>query len=158
MNSRIARPGTNIHVFSRGKHTSSIASASSLLILLVCACRCVNADPNYGSAWFHCRQLPSDIPSTVMEHARDTLCREIRGSQRIYARGILHYIQRSLGSTAEFRSKSATSPLFLSDRSTLFTSSDFVTGLVGMNRAAYNLHGSKEARRWHLFGTDQIIT
>ena len=22
--------------------------------------RCVNADPNYGSMWFHCRHRPSD--------------------------------------------------------------------------------------------------
>jgi hypothetical protein len=56
--------------------------------------RCINADPNYGFAWFHCRLHPNDIPSLVLNTARLKITQELLHSQNVYARGLLHYIYR----------------------------------------------------------------
>lgn len=58
--------------------------------------RCVNADPNYGSAWFHCREQPYDIPSSVLLNALHKLVHELVDTQALYARGLLHFIRRAL--------------------------------------------------------------
>jgi len=56
----------------------------------------VNADPNYGSAWFHCRQQPYDVPSTVLHTALSKITHEVAATQGAYARAMLHYIRRCL--------------------------------------------------------------
>ena len=58
--------------------------------------RCVNADPNYGSAWFHCREQPYDIPTKVLHCAVHRLAHELTDTQKIYTRAIFHYIRRCL--------------------------------------------------------------
>lgn len=58
--------------------------------------RCVNADPNYGSVWFHCRDQPYDMPSTVLRSALQRLVHEISATQKIYARALFHFVRRCL--------------------------------------------------------------
>lgn len=58
--------------------------------------RCVNADPNYGSAWFHCREQPYDIPTKVIHCAVHRLAHELTATQKIYARAIFHFVRKSL--------------------------------------------------------------
>ena len=58
--------------------------------------RCVNADPNYGSAWFHSRHKQHEIPSAVLRNAIDILALELFGAHKIYARAILHYVRTCL--------------------------------------------------------------
>jgi len=45
---------------------------------------CTNADPNYGSLWFHCRRLPMYTPRRVIEHAADDVADEIFRYANIY--------------------------------------------------------------------------
>ena len=43
--------------------------------------RCTNSDPNYGTAWFHCRTKPYDTPSTVIKTALHFLACEMASAQ-----------------------------------------------------------------------------
>ena len=45
---------------------------------------CTNADPNYGSLWFHCRRLPMYTPRRVIEHAAEDIANEIFKYANIY--------------------------------------------------------------------------
>lgn len=45
---------------------------------------CTNADPNYGSLWFHCRRLPIYTPRRVIEHAAEDVAEEIFKYANIY--------------------------------------------------------------------------
>ena len=56
----------------------------------------MNADPNYGTTWFHCRGQPYDIPTTVLHSALDRLVHELTDTQKIYTRAILHFVRRCL--------------------------------------------------------------
>lgn len=59
-------------------------------------CRCINADPNYGSNWFHSRQHPHENPMTVLRHTLKILKHELLSAHRVYARGIMYYVQRCI--------------------------------------------------------------
>jgi hypothetical protein len=58
--------------------------------------RCVNADPNYGSVWFHCREQPNDVPTVVLRGAMQRLVHELTATQKIYVRALLHFVRRCL--------------------------------------------------------------
>jgi hypothetical protein len=58
--------------------------------------RCINADPNYGTAWFYCRPRPFDTPTFILNSATNILSHEILAAQKIYARAIVHYVQKVL--------------------------------------------------------------
>lgn len=60
----------------------------------------MNADPNYGTAWFYCRSSPIDPPSSVLSAAQDLLVHELFASQAVYARAIFHYVYRSIDTSA----------------------------------------------------------
>eukprot|EP01038_Epipyxis_sp_PR26KG_P011499 gene11499-15404_t len=74
----------------------NLSSAFSAIAIKALNRRCVNADPNYGSAWFFCRLHPSDIPSFVLSNAVHIIVHELVSSQAIYGRAILHYIRNCL--------------------------------------------------------------
>lgn len=196
----------------------------------------MNADPNYGSAWFHCRAHPSDIPSHILKNACNILVHEMVDAQKIYCRAILHYVIRCLTAEYEYeetslclnrsnsseqtatsidanshsQSPSSSSPTTLAvtvavagekgsklkqmkdvlmdysismsqiggsslseeessagsgmiplvevDEGNVFAITDFITGVVEMNRALFNRHVSEDMRRRNLFGSDQIIS
>ena len=218
----------------------------------------MNADPNYGSAWFHCREQPYDIPATVLQSAQHKLVHELTATQNLYARAMMHFIRRSLAcgegnnksvasstveeertspyqltamggrhsplrdhshrsnnsntfststtsstsinstdnnivespetsrarewellsdmnqlntcmlskavSSRESASSSWTSldtvhiVPFVSLQGSLFCSTDFITGIIEMNRSMYNNNLPDEVRRKNLFGSDQIIS
>lgn len=54
------------------------------LILLKQLCRCLNADPNYGTLWFYCKLNYHDTALEVMEFVRDRLVSEIVQYQSVY--------------------------------------------------------------------------
>eukprot|EP00607_Mallomonas_marina_P009137 CAMPEP_0182422658 /NCGR_PEP_ID=MMETSP1167-20130531/8401_1 /TAXON_ID=2988 /ORGANISM="Mallomonas Sp, Strain CCMP3275" /LENGTH=1499 /DNA_ID=CAMNT_0024600895 /DNA_START=12 /DNA_END=4508 /DNA_ORIENTATION=+ len=60
--------------------------------------RCTNADPNYGTVWFFCRQRPIDNPITVIEFAIDLLRHEMTSAQPLYVRAVCHFVRKSLES------------------------------------------------------------
>jgi tetratricopeptide (TPR) repeat protein len=45
---------------------------------------CANADPNYGSLWFHCRKHPTDTPRRVIEHAAEVVAEDLFRHAHIY--------------------------------------------------------------------------
>ena len=49
-------------------------------------------------------------------------------------------------------------PLLLEVEETLFSCSDFVTGIIDLNRTIFNPHNTEELRRRYLFGIDQIVS
>jgi hypothetical protein len=46
--------------------------------------RCANADPNYGSLWFHCRAGPTDTARKVLSRAREVMLVELSSHSHIY--------------------------------------------------------------------------
>ena len=58
--------------------------------------RCTNSDPNYGTAWFHCRSRPYDTPSNVIKAALQFLSFEMTSTQSLYVRAVTNYIKKSL--------------------------------------------------------------
>jgi len=188
--------------------------------------RCVNADPNYGSAWFHCRIQPYDIPSYIIKNAINILVHEMVDTQKIYSRALLHSVMRWISAKQSNHSSSVTAttnssavsskdstnasndddllmdysismsqvgyipagvlsnpssssgtsstltsapdevsllgtaiiPMVDVDEGNIFVITDFVTGVIEMNRAIFSSHLSEDMRRKSLFGSDQIIS
>lgn len=50
---------------------------------------CANADPNYGSLWFHCRKLPTDTPRRVIENAAELVAQDLFNHANIYLAAML---------------------------------------------------------------------
>jgi hypothetical protein len=71
--------------------------------------RCTNADPNYGTSWFFCRQRPIDTPTCVMRYAWEQLCHELLASQPIYVRAVCHYVIRCISDWERHRPPSSLS-------------------------------------------------
>ena len=57
---------------------------------------CVNADPNYGSLWFYCREKSFDDASEILGVALDTIIHELCATQDLYCRAIVHFIYKSI--------------------------------------------------------------
>jgi len=56
--------------------------------------RCINAEPNYGTAWFFCRSPQTDTPAEVLRAAQRTfLVHELLLSAPLYARACCYYIR-----------------------------------------------------------------
>ena len=60
--------------------------------------RCVNADPNYGYMWFHCKVRPFDSARQVLQRAATILRREIHLCRHLYARAAQAAVARMHGS------------------------------------------------------------
>lgn len=45
---------------------------------------CVNADPNYGLLWFHCRRKATDTPRRIIEDAAGIIAEELRTFAHLY--------------------------------------------------------------------------
>jgi len=131
--------------------------------------RCVNADPNYGSMWFHCRQKPSDTARSVLWRAKSMMSIELQNLQHVYVKAIVRYmlIEQQIrhcyrcGFNEENRILEACKfvpPLKAAGSKLKIKGEDFVTGLVRLNRITANMSGlSSEEKRKILFGSDQIV-
>jgi hypothetical protein len=51
--------------------------------------RCANADPNYGSLWFHCRAGPTDTARKVLSRAMGLMLNELRVHSHLYVLALL---------------------------------------------------------------------
>lgn len=45
---------------------------------------CINADPNYGLLWFHCRRKMTDSPRRIIEDATDAIVAELQKYAHLY--------------------------------------------------------------------------
>lgn len=154
--------------------------------------RCVNADPNYGTAWFYCRSRPFDTPGAVIRSAFSMLVHELISAQSVYVSAIVVYVLRTVSNIPNKRHNAPVEPkgkfsvpemeawttqIDLSNfgkedtnedfslpplvsvdepSGTVFSSQDFVTALIRLNRAMYTRDCSQEEKRKILFGVDQI--
>lgn len=60
---------------------------------------CVNADPNYGLLWFHCRRRPTDTPRRIIEDAAGDVAAELQKHAHIYLAAMVRRL--AIVSTAE---------------------------------------------------------
>lgn len=45
---------------------------------------CINADPNYGVLWFHCRRKMTDSPRCIIEDAAEAIAEELQSYAHLY--------------------------------------------------------------------------
>lgn len=64
---------------------------------------CVNADPNYGLLWFHCRRRPTDSPRRIIEDAAGFIAAELQKYSHIYLAAIIR--RKAVLSTIDFDDK-----------------------------------------------------
>lgn len=144
--------------------------------------RCCNADPNYGKLWFHCRQRPADTARTVLRRAKSLIAKDLLEHSHVYVTAMVRRsavqfceeIQSSGGNTKGISSSSSSdywnfatiSSLFshdneqdmqLLERGICRSRSDFVTGLVEINRVEDVQLLSLGERRKILFGSNDLI-
>ena len=61
--------------------------------------RCINADPNYGGMWFHCKEHPYDTAFEVIRRAKVLMCLDIAAALTDE-----EHIPISFGASASFTS------------------------------------------------------
>mmetsp|Transcript_23582 Transcript_23582/g.53815 ORF Transcript_23582/g.53815 Transcript_23582/m.53815 type:complete len:1913 (-) Transcript_23582:441-6179(-) len=151
---------------------------------------CVNADPNYGTMWFHCRQRPTDTAKAILTRAHSLIICDLAKYAPIYVATLLRRQAVTYTLRNELDSGQLTGCLPIDDesdeweamlearlRSTPFlgsyskddgttqndgfiinggiiNGSDFLTGLVDLNRHIPTQKLSPMARRKLLFGSD----
>lgn len=58
----------------------------------------MNADPNYGSAWFHYREQPNLIPTAILTTSLERISKELAATQRLYGRAVLKFVMKCMHS------------------------------------------------------------
>lgn len=144
---------------------------------------CANADPNYGSLWFHCRRVSTDTPRRVIEDAAEDVADELQKYAHIYIAALMRLTAvlstadqapedtspeyaawekrvdeklRSAPSLQEiFNPMDPTTGLVLLH--TTIGGPDFVTGLTDLNKHRPINVMSLADRRKALFGTDALF-
>ena len=66
-----------------------LASLESKIDLNDVTLACVNADPNYGLLWFHCRKKSTDTPRRIIEDATAIITAELRSYAHLYMAAIV---------------------------------------------------------------------
>lgn len=103
---------------------------------------CVNADPNYGPLWFHCKKHPLDSTRQVLRNAKEMLMQELLEHKAIYQRSIIR--QQSKNNQKDFEVNQN-------------LRQKFITGLQSFNLNSI-LQKDTETRRKIIFGfSDTII-
>jgi tetratricopeptide (TPR) repeat protein len=146
--------------------------------------RCVNADPNYGAMWFHCRHRPSDTARSILMMAKLMMAEELSKLQVVYLAAMVRrlrieaevrqFLDNAGGSIADeamqhrrerllLLAARVAPPVSCTDRAlgdglAGVSTEDFITGLATMNRILSHMTKLKaEQRRKILFAADQIV-
>ncbi|GBG29162.1 Pre-mRNA-splicing factor CLF1 [Hondaea fermentalgiana] len=133
--------------------------------------RCVNADPNYGALWFHCKRGPFDTARQVLRTAKSLMIEELTKFRAVYREAIVESIHRKRDTAARqiSRAKSRTTPALAGGEDRWLTErlepmhdaksyANFSTGLLSVNWLGEHvgLLVDRERRKF-LFGSDQIV-
>jgi tetratricopeptide (TPR) repeat protein len=144
---------------------------------------CANADPNYGSLWFHCRRVSTDTPRRVIEDAAEDIVIELQKYARVYLAAMIRRtavlstmdkepeVAEPNSADWEIRAdeklraapslKEILNPMDPTTGLVLLESTmrgpDFVTGLTGLNKHRPIKDMSLSDRRKALFGTDALF-
>jgi la-related protein 1 len=134
---------------------------------------CVNAEPNYGTLWFHCKNSVLLTTRHVLEAATALLEREMAEWQHVYRAAAARAANPELSAAALAAVSAAmvndfplghvvpplaAPPLQLPAGSPPANPADFVTGSVGLNRMHRQIQRlSFEERRAIIYGGDMIV-
>ena len=131
---------------------------------------CINAEPNYGTLWFHCKANPLLSTRQVLHTATELVAKELQEWRHVYESAI------NRASTPEFKQaaqeaaqaaiKSADDgqlpsltlpPLVVLGDGPPSEPADFVTGSVGLNRMQRRCSElSPEEQRGLIYGGDTV--
>jgi len=127
---------------------------------------CINAEPNYGTLWFHCKSSVLLTTRQVMQGATELLQRELREYRHVYESAVkraetAEFSQAASAAVAaalgEGGGESALPPLRV-EGSVVAEAADFVTGSVTLNRMHRRLDElSFEEKRSLIYGGDMIV-
>ncbi|EFC46525.1 hypothetical protein NAEGRDRAFT_79116 [Naegleria gruberi] len=118
--------------------TSSSVTNSTVAIQEYIENMCVNADPNYGPLWFHCKTHPLDSTKQVLRRAKDMLMAELVQQKEIYQRAIMNR-----------HCKKSKKPSYNTCRSSDIKK--FITGLCALNLMYNNHNLSFEMRKKYIY-------
>jgi len=140
--------------------------------------KCVNADPNYGALWFHCKRGPFDTARQVLRTAKRLLIQELTKFRSVYINANEYAKQKKLENQRRNKEnannnteKIRTTPALADAENRWFSEHlddldkgsqnqdlDFSTALVHANwiRERVDMLTDSE-RRKILFGSDQIV-
>ena len=105
--------------------------------------RCSNADPNFGAAWFYCREHPSSIPWSVLRSAADIIKHDLVAASQTYMRAISKYVLDKLSTLTQRRNDSweiqwrkyfSVKINFIDSNDGILSGVDFLTAFRSMNR------------------------
>lgn len=134
---------------------------------------CVNAEPNYGTLWFHCKSTVLLTTRQVLEAATAMLEREMREWKHVYRAAVARAARPDLSSAAIAAVSAAmctdgaaehgvppptAPPLQLPAGTPPADAADFVTGCVALNRMNRQIQRlSFDERRALIYGGDLIV-
>lgn len=107
---------------------------------------CVNADPNYGPLWFHCKENVLDSTRQVLRRAKKFLMAELLDYRDLYQQAIMSCnIQSSNGSTVVVNNNT-------------YLCRDFITGLYELNMTYSNAQVTDMAlRKKYIYGSEICV-
>jgi len=127
---------------------------------------CINAEPNYGTLWFHCKTNPLLSTRQVLHAATDLVGRELGEWRHVYDAAVARAATPEFraaaveAAAAAVRSTEALPPLTLPPLQVGGAQSepaDFVTGSVGLNRMQRRCSElSLEEQRGLIYGGDTV--
>jgi tetratricopeptide (TPR) repeat protein len=107
---------------------------------------CVNADPNYGPLWFHCKENVLDSTRQVLRRAKKLLMAELLEYRDLYQQAIM-----SGNSTV-----SNSSTVVVNNK--LYSCRDFITGLHELNMTYSNASVTDMAlRKKYIYGSEICV-
>jgi la-related protein 1 len=129
---------------------------------------CINAEPNYGTLWFHCKSNPLQSTRQVLFAATDLVAREMGQWRHVYdaatdrAATPDFKAAAAAAATAAIKSSDPLPPLTLPELQVPSglpsEPADFVTGSVGLNRMQRRCSElSSEEQRELIYGGDSIV-
>jgi len=129
---------------------------------------CINAEPNYGTLWFHCKASPLLSTRQVLGAASDLIGNELMEWQHVYQTAMRRHDSPAFRAIAAeavaavLRSTEALPklelPLLEVSGGAPSEPADFVTGSVGLNRMQRRCPElSMEVQRRLIYGGDMIV-
>jgi len=129
---------------------------------------CINAEPNYGTLWFHCKANPLLSTRQVLHAATELVHEELRQWRHVYdaaiARAATPEFRADAAAAAAAAVKSAdplpslTLPPLLVNSGPGSEAADFVTGSVTLNRMQRRCSElSSEQQRELIYGGDVVV-
>jgi hypothetical protein len=131
------------------------------VFILATVCRCSNADPNFGTSWFHCRRHPSDTPIAIVHSAEQLLQHDLVASLPAYRIATQHYIMRCLVKSGRLATDlfddNPVVSAFVHCGGRVLSASDYLSSFEAMNKINSIGKLSQSKKYEVLFGSDQII-